>query len=82
MARRTRATPPPPSPNSVLRQESTFTEDAKSVYTWFANLMMPTLKGRPACKPTMPAVIPMVIENLKEVMGSQDGKSDWTFVDL
>ena len=69
------------SPISVIRAESTFREDAKSVVTWFTNLIGPTLKGRPACKPTMPAVIPTVIEHLKEVMGPLEGPSDWTFVD-
>jgi len=41
----------------------------------------PTLRGRPACKPTMPAVIPTVIDELKHVMGETRGKSAWTFVD-
>lgn len=67
----------------MLRPESTFREDAKSVVTWFTNLVGPTLRGRAACKPTMPAVIPTVVEQLKEVMGTLGGKpSDWTFVDL
>lgn len=57
-------------------------EDARSVVTWFANLVVPTLKGRPACKPTMPGVIPTIVSELKEVMGPfGKGKSDWTFVD-
>lgn len=70
------------SPNSVLRPESTWKEDAKSVATWFYNLVGPTLKGRPACKPTMPDVVPFIIEQLKDVMGPLNGKSDWTFCDL
>ena len=70
------------SPNTVLRPESTWKEDAKSVATWFYNLVGPTLKGRPACKPTMPDVVPFIIEQLKDVMGPLNGKSDWTFCDL
>ena len=70
------------SPNSVLRPESTWKEDAKSVATWFYNLVGPTLKGRPAYKPTMPDVVPFIIEQLKDVMGPLNGKSDWTFCDL
>ena len=65
-----------------MRQESTFREDAKSVVTWFSNLVGPTLRGRPACKPTMPAVTQIIIDELKQVMGPMGGESDWTFVDL
>ena len=63
--------------------QSTLWEDLKSVKTWFVNLFLPTLKGRPACKPTMPAVIPTVVEQLRQVM-SEDSSPDaaWTFVDL
>jgi SAM-dependent methyltransferase len=69
------------SPTSVM-PPSSFKEDVKSVGYWFYNLVGPTLRGRPACKPTMPAVIPTVIDELKQVMGPVKGKSDWTFVDL
>jgi len=58
--------------------QSTLREDVASVRQWFANLIGPTLRGRPACKPTMPAVIPTVVEELKQVM---DGELSWTFVD-
>jgi len=67
-----------------MRPESPRTslgEDLRSVKTWFFNLVGPTLRGRPACKPTMPGVIPTVIDELKEVMGETRGKSAWTFVD-
>jgi len=73
---------PPSSPNTVIRPESKFSEDALSIVTWFYNLVGPTLRGRPACKPTMPGVIPTVIAELKHVMGPLHGASDWTFVDL
>ena len=63
-----------------IRDRSTW-EDAKSVATWFYNLVGPTLKGRPACKPTMPGVIPTVIDELKQVMRPLAAE-DWTFVDL
>ena len=59
--------------------QSTLLEDILSVKTWFGNLLGPTLRGRPACKPTMPGVIPTVIEELQQVM---DGRLNWTFVDL
>jgi len=59
---------------------STLWEDLWSIVIWFANLFLPTLKGTHACKPTMPAVIPTVIAELKTVIGKTDTK--WTFVDL
>lgn len=58
----------------------TLQEDVKSVLTWFYHLIGPTLKGRPACKPTMPTVIPTVIEEVKRVMHG-DSCQAWTFVD-
>merc|ERR1719197_1573830 len=54
--------------SKVHPAESTLQEDVKSVLTWFYNLIGPTLKGRPACKPTMPTVIPTVIDEVKQVM--------------
>lgn len=58
---------------------TTLMQDILSLKTWFYNVGAITLRGRPACKPTMPAVIPTVIDELRQVM---DGKPDWTFVDL
>jgi len=61
--------------------QSTFYEDLRSVFEWFYNLVGPTLRGRPACKPTMKTVVPIVINELKQVMQS-DSFANWTFVDL
>lgn len=66
---------PPTSRWRVLMQ------DLWSIVVWFSNLFLPTLKGRPACKPTMPTVIPTVIEELSAVM-RESGKAVWSFVDL
>jgi len=66
-------------PSLQAPPKSTLREDLSSVKTWFVNLVVPTLSGRAACKPTMPAVIPTVIEELKQVI---DGRTDYSFVDL
>ena len=71
----------PSQDDTIAKPQSTLREDLKSVKTWFLNLVVPTLQGRAACKPTMPAVIPTVIEELRQVMGPSRGKSNWTFVD-
>ena len=72
------------SPTSVTQNWAPFSfkDDAKSVVEWFTNLVGPTLKGRPACKPTMTAVIPIVIDELKQVMAATDEPSTWAFIDL
>jgi len=67
------------TPPDDATPQSTLVEDLISVKTWFANLLLPTLRGRPACKPTMPAVIPTIIEELQQVMNSS---LSFTFIDL
>ena len=57
-------------------------EELYSAYVWFKNLFMPTLKGRPACKPTMPMVIPIIRSELAQVIGPISSATDFTFVDL
>jgi len=76
--------PDSPTEQKSAKPQSTFSEDLASVKTWFRNLVVPTLQGRAACKPTMPTVIPTIIDELRNVMATEaDSKvSDWTFVDL
>ena len=60
----------------------TTSEELYSAYVWFKNLLMPTLRGRPACKPTMPMVIPIIRSELAQVIGPMCSATDFTFVDL
>ncbi|KOO28733.1 hypothetical protein Ctob_005583 [Chrysochromulina tobinii] len=60
----------------------TRSEELYSAYVWFKNLFMPTLRGRPACKPTMPMVIPIIRSELAQVIGPISSATDFTFVDL
>ncbi len=66
----------------AIAVEPTNAEGLYSAYVWFKNLFLPTLKGRPACKPTMPMVIPTIRSELAQVIGPISSGTDFTFVDL